>query len=90
MAGIVYREGDGAGDSRMVLYAKLCALNKALRSLTYTPEANFNTAIKVPPRARERERARERAREREPGAACCQQGWRRKGSWTPPAFGGRK
>jgi len=47
-AGITYWAGDGTADRRMVLYAKLCALNVALRSLTYTPDPNFNTAIKVP------------------------------------------
>ena len=47
--GITFRAGDGKDDKSMVLYGPLCALNRAIRSMTYTPDADFNTQIKSAP-----------------------------------------
>ena len=41
--GLQYRKGDGTDDAEVIIFGKLCAVNDALRTMSYMPQPDFNT-----------------------------------------------
>ena len=43
-SGLEYRKGDGTDDPELVIFGKLCDVNAAMRTMSYMPNPDFNTA----------------------------------------------